>query len=83
VLDGKRLSSVRDVLKKPALVSKPIVAPKPSLDEQAMKLLENAAQAWKQGRAEPGVESVWQHLVQLLKQHGVSMTPQPQRVNQG
>jgi len=78
VLDGTRLSSVRDVLKKPAHAPKQVVAPQPSLDEQAVKVLEKAAHAWKQGRAEPGVESVWQHLVQLLKQHGVHMTPKPE-----
>jgi ribonuclease HI len=82
VLDGKRLSSVRDIVKKPAQAPKPAVAREPSLDEQAVKVLEKAAQAWKQGGAEPDVESVWQHLVQLLKQHGIPMKPKPERDGQ-
>jgi ribonuclease HI len=70
VLDGKRLSSVRDLVK-----PKPVAensSPAPSmLENDALAILNAAAEAWKRGQAEPTVATVWRDLTRLLKRHKV------------
>jgi hypothetical protein len=70
VLDGKRLSSVRDLVKpKPVAVNS---SPAPSmLENDALAILSAAADAWKRGQTEPTVASVWRDLTRLLKRHKV------------
>ncbi len=66
VLDGTRLSSVRDVMR-PKTPAPKVSAPKQTTPhEQGLAVLRSAAEAWKQGRDEPGVEEVWQKIVRLL-----------------
>jgi ribonuclease HI len=77
-LDGKRLGSVRDLMK-PKPATQPTHTAKPNLEEQALRVLETAAKAWQQGRAEPEVADVWRDLVHVLERHHVRLTPRHER----
>jgi len=72
-LDGKRLPSVRDLMR-----PKSAPAPKPppgisTLQKHALGVLENAAQAWQEGETEPSVAAVWRELVRVLERHHVKL----------
>jgi ribonuclease HI len=72
VLDGKRLSSVRDLVKPKPAASNSSPAPS-SLDHDALAILNAAAEAWKRGLAEPTVASVWRDLTRLLKRNQIKV----------
>jgi ribonuclease HI len=72
-LDGKRLASVRDVLRAQRTPTPKRPAAKSALQDDAVRVLETAAEAWKRGMVEPSVESVWHRLVQVLQRHHVSL----------
>jgi ribonuclease HI len=73
VLDGKRLSSVRDLVKpKPAPAVNASPAPS-KLDNEALAILSAAADAWQRGLTEPTVASVWRDLTRLLKRNHVNV----------
>jgi ribonuclease HI len=74
VLDGKRLSSVRDVFTPPGAKAATHSAVKPSLEQEARRVLEGAADMWKRGGTEPSVESVWRSLVNVLERHHIKLT---------
>jgi ribonuclease HI len=67
VLDGKRLSSAREVVA--AVAARERAATKPSHEQEARRVLEAAAEAWKQGRNEPSVDEVWRDLAAIFQKH--------------
>jgi ribonuclease HI len=73
VLDGKRLASVRDVLPAQRAPAARQPGVKSGLEDDALRVLETAAEAWRRGIVEPAVESVWRRLVQVLQRHHVSL----------
>jgi ribonuclease HI len=73
VLDGKRLASVRDVLPAQREPMAKQLAVKSGLEQDAVRVLEAAAEAWKRGTIEPSVEAVWRRLVQVLQRHHISL----------
>ncbi len=82
VLDGTRLSSVRDLVRPkipPPSPKAKAVPPTANLKEQAVQVLARAARAWQQGAAEPAAETVWRDLVNVLEQHGVKLPPTHER----
>ncbi len=74
VLDGKRLSSVRDVFTPPRATAAKHSTVKPSLEQEARRVLESAADVWKRGGTEPSVDSVWRSLVSVLERHHIKLT---------
>ena len=60
-LDGKRSARSKSSKCETAM---------PSLREQALSCLRDAATAWRQGREEPSVEKVWEELQKVLVQQG-------------
>jgi ribonuclease HI len=69
-LDGKRLSMPRaSTLKREAPKPAPVVG----LDEEAIRCLRRAAEAWAGGVLEPAPERVWTQLVNVLVRHGISL----------
>jgi ribonuclease HI len=79
VLDGKRLSSVRDVLRPQGAPAAKRAVPKSHLEEEALRVLENAAEAWRRSGTDPSVESVWRSLVAVLDRHHVRLVARHQR----
>jgi ribonuclease HI len=67
-LDGLREPTPR--LERPRVA--PAVAP-PSLHEQAVRCLRQAAAAWVKGDADLSAETVWEQLVELLRKRGVKV----------
>ena len=47
----------------------------PSLRDEGVACLRQAADAWKTGAAEPRPEQVWRQVLALLKRHGLSSLP--------
>jgi ribonuclease HI len=78
VLNGTRLSSARDLVRPKAPPKPTPIAAPATIEEHALRVLAKAAHAWQQGAAEPGVESVWRELVQVLDQHGIKLPPTQQ-----
>jgi ribonuclease HI len=74
-LDGKRLSSARDLVRP---VSQPVTKPAPqnsTLEQDALRVLETAAEAWQDGESEPSVSAVWRDIVRVLRRHGIEVDP--------
>jgi ribonuclease HI len=83
VLDGKRLSSARDMLKPQAAIVVKRVASGSRLHEQALRVIETAAEAWKAGETQPSVESVWRSLVKVLEQNHIRLATRQERDGRG
>jgi len=69
-LDGKRPARPRAASNPPASQA---AAAKLGLREQALACLRQAATAWSAGTAPPTAEEVWGQLVEVLRQHGVTV----------
>jgi ribonuclease HI len=68
-LDGKREPMPRATPKEPATPA----PPPPSLREQAVSCLRQAASAWASGAAGPAPEAIWRQLVEVLERQGVAL----------
>jgi ribonuclease HI len=69
-LDGRRSPTPRAAI--PSALT-PVPPPAPPLREQVLSCLRQAAAAWAHGAEGPAPEQLWQQLVDLLRQHGVSL----------
>jgi ribonuclease HI len=67
-LCNEALDGLRSPMPRSARPSAP-----PPLREQALACLRQAAAAWAGGAGGPAPEQLWQQLVDLLRQHGVSL----------
>ena len=47
----------------------------PTLEDEGVACLRQAADAWKAGAADPTPEQVWDKLLALLKRHGLPSLP--------
>jgi ribonuclease HI len=65
-LDGKRCATPRATATETATRT-------PSLREEAVSCLREAAAAWSDGDVEPSPERLWQRLAELLQRHGVAL----------
>ncbi len=74
-LDGKRCAMPRPVS---GPVQKADRAPSPSLREEALACLREAASAWAAGPSGPTPEHVWGRLGEILQRHGLSL-PESER----
>jgi ribonuclease HI len=74
-LDGKRLASVRDLMRPQSQAAPKPVARNSTLEQDALRVLETAAAAWREGDKEPSVQEVWRDLVRVLEQNQVKLAP--------
>jgi ribonuclease HI len=74
-LDGKRCAMPRAATLAAEIAK---VSPQPSVREEALTCLHDAAAAWSRGSGEPTPEQVWQRLTEVLQRHGVKL-PSSQR----
>jgi ribonuclease HI len=81
VLDGKRLGSVRNVVARQQAA--PERAVKPSLEHEARQVLDAAARAWREGKADPSVEAVWRDLAHIFKRHQIRTVARAQHGGAG